>query len=56
MTTSDKHIECQMQHGIMIEKEWCDMAQQVDICNGCPHNLGRNKSKWQEENNSAKGQ
>ena len=47
---SDKLTECPMQHG-QIEKEWCDLAQQVDICKGCPHNLGRDKSKWQEENN-----
>lgn len=48
MTTADKHIECQMQHGLVIEKEWCDLAQQVDICKGCARNQGRVQSNWQK--------
>ena len=28
------------------QTEWCDLAQQVDICKGCDRNQGRAQSNW----------
>lgn len=33
----------------MVTQAWCDFAQYELVCAGCPRNLGRDVSRYQEE-------
>jgi len=44
-----------MQHHLLMTAEWCDIAQQVDICKGCDRNQGRAQSNWQKARGAGNG-
>jgi len=47
-------VECRMQGGDFVTQAWCDFAQYELVCAGCPRNLGRDVSRYQEEVNRDK--
>jgi len=42
-------ITCPCQRGEKVSIAWCDAAQFQQLCAACPHNEGRNRSKYQQQ-------